>query len=105
MPLVKKVNLPSLPPSDATHPQAMADAEAILEKKYPPKAVAYGRELSSYELEKDRRISVQGVVQPILNGFAVAHSMNVPGEAGHKFIEELARFGLELVDKLVAERK
>jgi hypothetical protein len=102
MPLVKKTVAEAV--TDVlTVIEAMPKSEA--KSTNVIKAVAYGRELSPYELEKDRRISVQGVVQPILNGFAVAHSMNVPGEAGHKFIEELARFGLELVDKLVDERK
>jgi hypothetical protein len=105
MPLVRK-NLLDIPKqADPDVIVAEGDGEKGASVVKPVKAVAFGRELSPYELEKDRRISVQGVVQPILNGFAVAHSMNVPGEAGHKFIEELARFGLELVDKLVDERK
>jgi hypothetical protein len=57
MPLVKKSNILDIP----------VDALPLVDSSPKPvKAVAYGRELSEYELIKDRKIGIAGIVQAVI---------------------------------------
>lgn len=65
---------------------------------------AYGRALSAYELEKDVRIGVQGVLQSVLSS-PILPIIVQPGDDAVAVIEDHARKLLNVVDKLVKERK
>jgi hypothetical protein len=75
---------------------------AVEESKPAPsvaeKPVAFGRELSSYELVKDKRIGVAGVVQALMQSTAYLPQIELmePG-AVDKFLEEKAIRWLEFI--------
>lgn len=99
MPLVKKSEATPIPAPVQLIPPTQ------VEKKHAAAPRAYGRELSEYELLRDVRISVAGVVQAVANVAYGQHAALVDAKDIDKWVEEKARLTLQLVDKLVAERK
>lgn len=73
----------------------------------PPSAVvnktkvAYGREMSSYEIEKDIRIHVSGILQAVIQCPAMAI---VPLDSLMSEVEKKTREMLDLANKIVAEK-
>ncbi len=82
------------------------DAAPAVEKKAakkdaPAKAVAFGRELSDYELLKDRRIGVAGVVQAVLQSTVYVPQIELMEPAAvDKFLAEKAEFWLGEIKRL-----
>jgi hypothetical protein len=70
-------------------------------KKASKAPVAFGRELSDYELLKDRRIGVAGVVQAVLQSTVYVPQIELmePG-AVDKFLAEKAEFWLSEIKRL-----
>lgn len=70
-------------------------------KKAGKAPVAFGRELSEYELLKDRRIGVAGVVQAVLQSTVYVPQIELmePG-AVDKFLAEKAEFWLSEIKRL-----
>lgn len=62
------------------------------------KAVAFGRELSEYELAKDRRIGVAGVVQAVIGSEWYAQQAALTDLSSKESVDALRKFAIEEVD-------
>lgn len=76
-----------------------------LNKEVPaPKAVAFGRNLSDYEILKDRRIAAAGVVQSLSQVY-IDQAMGLKPDKVDEYVENAARRMLDLIMKLASEGK
>lgn len=71
-------------------------------KSYSGKPMAYGREMSAYELEKDKRIGVQGIVQSIVLS-PLTPAFVLKAEDLAPYVEKRAKELLAVTQNLVKE--
>jgi hypothetical protein len=88
-------------PSVPKAPVENTPAKAPAKKESKGKAVAWGRELSDYELLKDQRIGVAGLVQALLQSTIYMPQIELLDPAKvDDFVVEKARFLLKTVKEL-----
>lgn len=100
-PAMPKAKVEDTKPVDPAVIEAEGDGHKGASVKRPSKAVAFGRELSDYELLKDRRIGAQGILQAILQSPLYTSQVELldPTKVD-AFIVEKAEFFLEQVKRL-----
>jgi len=96
---------PSIPPTAVETPVTQPVVEQFAIKQPVKKAVAFGRELSDYELQKDRRIGVQGVIQAIIGSDWYSQQASLTDLTNKEAVAALRKFALEEVDYWVSAIK
>lgn len=89
---------PSIPVTESEAPAKPAE-KAV---KKVTKAVAFGRELSEYELQKDRRIGVAGVVQAVVGSDWYAQIANLTDLNNKEAVSALRKLAEEEVNHWLA---
>lgn len=85
-------------PAPAASKPAPAVEKKTAKKDAPAKAVAFGRELSDYEILKDKRIGVAGVVQALLQSTVYTPQIELMEPAKvDEFLAEKAAFWVKVI--------
>lgn len=90
---------PSIPVTAVESEKVTAPAPKVEKaEKKAAKAVAYGRELSDYELQKDRKIGIAGVVQAVIGSEWYAQQAALTDLSNKDSVAALRNFAKEEVE-------